>query len=103
MCAVEMGLFCMDKPVRLLLVEDSEDDGTLLLRELKAAGFQPGCTRVDTADAFTSALDNGEWDLVISDHALSGFSSLDALQLLKAKELDIPLIVVSGNCNEELT
>jgi len=92
----------MNKPLRVLLIEDSEDDAALVVRELKRGGFEPTCDRVDTARELDSALARTEWDLIISDHTIPGFGSLEALELLKAKELDIPFIVVSGTIGEEM-
>ncbi len=92
----------MNKPLRVLLIEDSEDDAVLVLHELRRGGFEPTSNRVDTARELNSALERQEWDLIISDHSIPGFGSLDALQLLKEKELDIPFIVVSGTIGEEM-
>jgi len=91
----------MNMPLRVLIVEDSPDDATFVLRELKRGGFDPASTRVETPAEFGSALDGRNWDVVISDHTLPGFGSLEALELLQAKQLDIPFIVVSGTIGEE--
>ena len=74
----------MSIPLRLLLVEDSEDDAALLLRELRRGGFEVSHERVDTAAALISALDSNKWDLVISDHSMPHFSGIDALHILRA-------------------
>jgi len=91
----------MNKPLRVLLIEDSEDDAGFVLHELRKGGFEPTSERADTAREVESALDRQEWDLIISDHSMPGFGSLDALQLLKDKGLDIPFIIVSGTIGEE--
>jgi signal transduction histidine kinase len=85
----------------VLLVEDSEADAALLLRELRREGFQPDATRVDSAASLTEALADGPWDVILSDHNLPGFSSRDALLLARHHLPDVPVIVVSGTVEEE--
>src|ERR687889_1900017 len=92
----------MVRTLRVLLVEDSEDDALLLLRELKRSGYEPDYERVDTAPGMEAALDARDWELVISDHSMPTFSSSSALQLLQRKGLDLPFIIVSGNIGEEV-
>jgi PAS domain S-box-containing protein len=92
----------MNKPLRVLVVEDSQDDATFVLRELKRGGFDPMSARVESLGEFSSALDERGWDVVISDHTMPGFGSLQALDLLQKKQLDIPFIVVSGTIGEEV-
>ncbi|MFC1671795.1 response regulator [Planctomycetota bacterium] len=91
----------MDRTVRILIVEDSEDDALLLLRKLEQGGCKVVWERVYTRKAMTRALDNGEWDAVISDYRMPQFSAQDALELVKERGLDIPFIVVSGTIGEE--
>jgi len=91
----------MKEPLRVLTVEDSEDDTLLLMLELQRAGFNPTCERVDSAASMASALEKHPWDVVISDHSMPGFGSLDALKLLKEKQPDVPFIVVSGTIGED--
>ena len=92
----------MVRTLRVLLVEDSEDDALLLLRELRRSGYEPDYERVDTAPGMEAALDARDWELVISDHSMPTFSSSAALQLLQRKGLDLPFIIVSGNIGEEV-
>lgn len=90
----------MTIPLRVLVVEDSEDDTLLLIHELRQGGYEPAWTRVDSARAMADALD-GEWDLVLADYTLPGFGGPAALELLKARGSDLPLIMVSGIVGEE--
>ena len=88
--------------LRVLFVEDNEDDATLLLRHLERAGYQVESFRVDTRDAFRNAVSNAKWDVVISDHSMPRFSSHDALQLLNEFGVDCPFIIVSGTISEDI-
>ena len=88
-------------PLRLLIIEDSEDDALLIERELTKNGYNLDCRRVDTPEALQSELIAKEWDIVISDFVMPRFSGLDALKMLKGSGIDIPFIVVSGKIGEE--
>jgi diguanylate cyclase (GGDEF)-like protein len=92
----------MARNLRILLVEDSEDDATLLLRELRRGGYAPDSLRVDSAADLEAALAQGGWDLVITDHNLPGFSSEAALAAVKRSGVDLPVIIVSGSIGEEV-
>lgn len=91
----------MKRSLRLLIVEDCEDDADLLLRELRRSGYAPTFHRVEDADAMACALKEGAWDLVISDYSMPRFSGLDALKALQKSGLDIPFILISGTVGEE--
>ena len=89
-------------PLRVLIVEDSEDDALLILRELKRGGYEPLHERVDTPGAMQVALKKEDWDVVISDHAMPSFSAPAALRLLRESGwLDLPFIIVSGRIGED--
>src|SRR3989440_11037299 len=92
----------MGKPLRVLMVEDWEDDALLVLRELGAAGYDLTHERVDPAAALEAALDRHPWDLVIGDYSMPHFSGTAALAMLRQRELDVPYICVSGTITEEL-
>jgi PAS domain S-box-containing protein len=92
----------MSTLLRVLIVEDSEDDTLLLVRELRREGYLPTYLRVDTAAAFTTALATQEWDLIIADYTLPQFTGMAALKLLQEQAKDIPFLVVSGIINESL-
>src|SRR5712691_4999671 len=91
----------MSVPLRILMIEDSEDDAALLVRELRRGGYDVSHERVDTPAAMSSALDKQKWDLVISDHSMPHFSGVDALKLLRQKGSEVPFIFVSGTMGEE--
>jgi len=92
----------MGIPLRILIIEDSEDDTLLLVRELRRGGYDPIYERVQTSAEMDAALGRQTWDLITSDHSLPHFSTPDALALLKQKGLDIPFIIVSGSIGEEM-
>ncbi len=92
----------MSSVLRVLLIEDSEDDAGLLLRELRKGGFDPQHLLVDTAHGFESALRTGNWDIIITDHNLPGYSSWAVLNAVKRSGLDIPVIIVSGSIGEDI-
>lgn len=89
-------------PLRVLIVEDSEDDCLLIVRELKHGGYEPTFERVETAEAMSKALDKQTWDVIIADYVMPRFSGLNALRLLQGKGLDLPFILVSGTIGEDL-
>ena len=92
----------MKKPIRVLIVEDSEDNVLLLLRSLKNGGYKPFYERVETATGMKAALARDSWDVVISDYIMRDFSGLKALRLLKRAGIDIPVIVVSDRTGENI-
>jgi len=91
----------MDKPIRVLIVDDSEDDGLLLVRNLKNGGFSPSYEQVDTAEAMSKALDNQTWDVILCDNSMPTLDAASALELYKYKGLDLPFIIVSGAIADE--
>ena len=91
----------MSKPLRVLLVEDSELDAAHLLLELRRGGFDPNATRIETAEELEVALRADGWDVILCDYHLPRFSAPDALRIFKWSGRDIPFIVVSGVVGEE--
>jgi two-component system cell cycle sensor histidine kinase/response regulator CckA len=89
------------RPLRVLFVEDREKDVELLVLELRRGGYDPVQERVDTPEAFASALDRQGWDVILCDYSMPRFSAKAALALFKEKKVDLPFIVVSGTVGEE--
>ncbi len=87
--------------LRVLLVEDCEEDALLLMRELRRTGYKLFLQRVETAAAMQKQLVEREWDMVISDYSLPTFSAPEALKLLQQTGLDLPFIIVSGYIGED--
>lgn len=92
----------MGTPLRVLVVEDSEDDTALMLRELRHRGYEPTHARVDTAEAMTEALGRETWDVILADYVMPRFTAAAALTLLKESGLDLPFIIVTGTVGEEI-
>jgi len=91
----------MSRHLKVLFLEDSEDDVLLIARHLTKAGFTVDAHRVDTPDDFRSALKSSLWDVVISDYSLPGLNALAAIHIFKESGPDIPFLVVSGAVGEE--
>ncbi len=91
----------MGVPLRVLVIEDSEDDMAMVLRELRRGGYDTDFKRVDTGDALKLSLASSEWDLVICDFSMPKFSGTDALKLVRTMGCEAPFIFVSGTMGED--
>lgn len=91
----------MSMTLRVLMVEDSEDDAAIIVRHLKRAGYKVAARRVETETDMSLALDQENWDLIISDYRMPAFSTPAALALMQSKGLDLPFIMVSGTIGED--
>jgi signal transduction histidine kinase len=89
----------MAKRLQVLIVDDVEDDALLVVRELRRAGFDPQYQRVQTQAALSAALEQ-EWEVVLCDYSMPGFSALEALAFVRQRRLDLPFIIVSGTVGE---
>jgi PAS domain S-box-containing protein len=87
--------------LRVLMVEDSEDDALLIIRELKKGGYDPEHERVETSAAMKKALKDKQWDIILCDYKLPKFDAPSAITVLKETNIDIPIIIVSGAIGEE--
>jgi PAS domain S-box-containing protein len=90
----------MNRPLRVLLVDDSEDDTFVIVDKLRENGYHPFFERVDTVDALQSALSNS-WDLIIAEYELLAFSAAEALNMVKHSQFDIPFLVVTDIVDRE--
>jgi diguanylate cyclase (GGDEF)-like protein len=91
----------MTRPLKVLMVEDCEDDALLVLRALRQGGFLVTAQRVQDRAALTTALAQ-PWDVVLSDFSVPGFNGMEALRLCQAMRSDVPFILVSGTVGEEM-
>ncbi len=88
--------------LKLLLVEDSEDDAELMLLELRRGGYRPDYVRVENGDDMRAELAREKWDVIISDYVMPQFSGPAALKTLHDSGYDIPIIIVSGHIGEDI-
>ncbi len=88
------------KPLRVLILEDSPDDAELLLIELRQNNYDPIYNLIDNMKDFVKALENQNWDIIIADYLIPSFSTMQALNYVKEKKLDIPFIILSGVIGE---
>ena len=91
----------MNTQLRVLIVEDSESDTALIVRQLEKASYAARYKRVETAREMHDALKEESWDIILSDYNLPQFNAFGALKLLQQTDRDIPFIVVSGTIGEE--
>jgi PAS domain S-box-containing protein len=89
-----------NKPLNVLILEDSADDAALVARALARAGYAPRWERVETEEAFRARL-SPDLDIILADYRLPGFDALGALALLREVDLDIPFLVVTGALGDE--
>ena len=88
--------------LRVLIIEDSEDDVLLIIRELKKGGYNPVYEQVETAAAMKKALKEKQWDIILCDYKMPKFNAPSAIAVLKEANIDIPLIIVSGTIGEDV-
>src|SRR5579883_1180091 len=92
------------KALRVLIIEDSDDDALLICEELRRGGFAPKFDRVEDEDGLRKVLSDAkkDYDIVISDFSLPQFTALDALRIVQSSGKDLPVIVVSGSVRESM-
>ncbi len=95
------GDWYLTMELRVLIVEDSDDDTLLLVEALREGGFVPRYRRVETESAFRQALSEQSWDVIVVDYVLPRFSGIAAIRLVREADLDVPIIMVSGKMGEE--
>src|SRR3954463_11298207 len=91
----------MDRSLRVLLVEDSEEDAELVALALKRGGYNTLVTRVDTRASMERALQIPDWDVVVADYSLPDFTLAEALQMYRESRLDVPFLIVSASIIED--
>jgi two-component system, NarL family, sensor histidine kinase UhpB len=91
----------LNRPLQILLVEDSEDDALLLQLAIERLGTRCVCRRVETAEEMAAALQSQPWDAIVADYVMPKFDGLAALAKVKELGLDVPFIIVSGHITED--
>jgi signal transduction histidine kinase len=88
--------------LHVLIIEDSELDSAVVLRTLRESGYELVDKRVDTPNDLQNALHERQWDCIISDFSLPGFSGISALKMVREKDSNVPFIFVSGTIGEDV-
>jgi len=91
----------MNISLRVLIVDDSDDDAKLMIRQLRNGGYDPKWKRVETAETMKAALESQQWDVILCDYKMPRFNSPAALKVLQDIKIDIPFIIVSGAIGED--
>src|SRR5262245_29583925 len=87
--------------IRILHLEDNADDADLVEQSLRREGIPCSITLVESREEFAAAIYDRSFDLILSDHALPGFTGLAAFALLRTRDPHVPFILVSGSLGEE--
>lgn len=90
-----------EKILKILMLEDLQDDVGLIERTLRKEGMSFSSKRVDSEDEFTQSLEQFQPDVILSDHALPQFNSLEALKICRKRAVNVPFILVTGTVSEE--
>ena len=90
-----------DQSLRVLIIEDSKVDTLFIIRELTKGGYDCFYERVETASSMRKAIQEKQWDIILCDYIMPDFNAPSAIAVLKEANIDIPIIVVSGNIGEE--
>ncbi|MEZ4410381.1 MAG: response regulator [Polyangiales bacterium] len=97
----EQGGAGVERALRALVIDDSEDDAYLVVRELRRSGYEVTHERVDTPEALRAAVARGGWDVVLGDYHMPAMSGMEALAEVRARDAHTPFIFVSGTMGEE--
>lgn len=89
-----------ENAIRILIIEDSDDDTQLLIRSIKKGGFEPQVMRVDTPEALIEAMEQ-HWDIVLSDYSMPKLGGKEALELVQKHNQDVPFFYISGTLGED--
>ncbi len=89
------------RTIKLLIVEDSEDDAFIMVREIQKAGISIRWERCDSEPVFAHMISSTTWDVIISDYSLPGFSGIQVLEILRTLSPETPCIMVTGQMGEE--
>jgi signal transduction histidine kinase len=99
---LEYDLPGSSKELQILLIEDIQEDMELMSMTLRKAGMRFKIKQVDTREEFVHALSDYNADIILSDHAIPQFNSLEALSMARKVKTDIPFIIVSGGVSENM-
>ncbi|WP_160683494.1 hybrid sensor histidine kinase/response regulator [Clostridium sp. C2-6-12] len=92
----------MVNDINVLIIEDSKAFLNFEVAQLRKSGFNVNYEQVENAEELKNSLETRNWDIILSDHVMPEFNSIEALQILNESKLDIPFIIVSGEIGEEV-
>ena len=90
-----------EHPLRVLLIDDNEDDRRLVIRELQRTFSNPVLHEITTREDFERALAGGHFDITITDYQLGWSTGLDVLREIKGRFGDCPVIMFSATASQE--
>lgn len=91
----------MKNDIRILLIEDETADAELVKFALREGGLNFSIERVETLEEFSQQIEKRPPDLILSDYSLPSFEGCEALELLRTRLPEVPLIFVTGTLGEE--
>ncbi|MDZ4769269.1 MAG: PAS domain S-box protein [Chloroflexota bacterium] len=91
----------MSEALRVVLIEQSSDDALMLIRELEHHDYAVTARVVDSAAALEAILDTFVPDLICTAYMMRGFDALMALAIIQRRQIDAPVMVVTGVVGEE--
>jgi len=92
----------MKTPLRILFVEDSENDALLAMHYIEKGNYGIEYEIVQTAEKMEASLKRKAWDIILCDYQMPRFNGFEALKIFKRSGIDIPFIVISGTIGEEI-
>jgi len=92
----------MVNDINVLIIEDSKASLYYEVSHLRRSGFNVEYEQVENAEGLRKVLSHSKWDIILSDHEMPNFSSIEALKILNETGLDIPFIIVSDGIEEEI-
>jgi diguanylate cyclase (GGDEF)-like protein len=87
--------------MRLLLIDESAEEAALVVRALEHGGYDVVSERVESAAALTLALARHAWDIVVADYTTAAFDGVEAVDIVRQRDGDLPFIFVSNVRGED--
>lgn len=97
----QADLTTAQNPLRILLLEDNSADADLIIHVLKQTSRPVDMGVAASREQFLDLLGKNEFDLVLADFRLPGWTGMEALNALRTLRIDIPLIIVTGSLGDE--
>jgi len=88
--------------LQILVIADTQNDFELRVRTLNEAQLNVSANYVATRDEFLRSLETAQYDIILSDYEIVGWSGLDAFEIVQERGADVPFILVTGRVGEEM-